>query len=105
MKLVKEVRLSLPAFMLLALFPIALAGENCYLASVNVRQQHTIRQYMGLEPGPDATPQPPNKAVVPSPNCYPDYKQPDSMAVPCNPTTPPELDGSQFDRKRWINSI
>ena len=59
MRLVKEVRLSLPAFLLLALFPIVMAGENCYLASVNVRQQHTIRQYMGLEPGVDATPQPP----------------------------------------------
>ena len=59
MKLVKEVRLSLPAFLLLALFSIVMAGENCYLASVNVRQQHTIRQYMGLEQGVDATPQPP----------------------------------------------
>ena len=64
MKLVKEVRLSLPAFLLLALFSIVMAGENCYLASVNVRQQHTIRQYMGLEQGVDATPRPP-KALVP----------------------------------------
>ena len=63
MKLVKEVRLSLPAFLLLALFSIVMAGENCYLASVNVRQQHTIRQYMGLEQGVDATPRP--KALVP----------------------------------------
>ena len=80
MRLVKEVRLSLPAFLLLALFPIVMAGENCYLASVNVRQQHTIRQYMGLEQGVDATPQPPK--------------------VPKGPEAPKPF----TDQRRWLDA-
>ena len=45
-------------------------------------QGHTIRQYMGLEDGPDATPQPP-KAVVPP------------------PPLPPKVQGPFYDKRRW----
>lgn len=76
MKLVKEVRLSLPVFLLLALFPIVMAGENCYLASVNMHQQHTIRQYMGLEQGVAATPQPPKVLTGPEePKTFTDQRR------------------------------
>lgn len=45
---------------------LALAAENVYFSYVMSQQQHTIRQFMGLEDGPDATPQPPSlPAYVP----------------------------------------
>ena len=66
MKLVKEVRLSLPAFLLLALFPIVWPGRTATLPASTCDQQHTIRQYMGLEQGVDATPRPPKALVPPS---------------------------------------
>jgi len=47
---------------------LAMVVENSYLASVNTSQQHTIRQYMGLEAGPDETPRAPvMPPYVPSP--------------------------------------
>lgn len=48
---------------------LGLSGENLYLMNVIDAQRHTIRQYMGLEDGPDATPQPPQMPeYVPSPD-------------------------------------
>jgi hypothetical protein len=43
---------------------LLMAGVSNHQAKVIEQQQHTIRQYMGLEPGVDETPQPP-KALVP----------------------------------------
>lgn len=38
---------------------LGVTAENIYMTKVIDAQRHTIRQYMGLEDGPDATPQPP----------------------------------------------
>ena len=38
---------------------LLMAGVSNHQAKVIEQQRHTIRQYMGLEPGVDATPQPP----------------------------------------------
>ena len=46
-------------FVLMITTMLGVVGENVYQAYVIVQQQHTIRQYMGLEQGVDATPQPP----------------------------------------------
>jgi hypothetical protein len=50
----------------LLLVILAMGATNIYIADVNQRQAHTIRQLMGWELGPDATPQPP-KAIIPPP--------------------------------------
>jgi hypothetical protein len=54
-----KIELSIGTLVAMVVLMIALVGENVYLEYVNEAQAHTIRQYMGLEAGPDATPQPP----------------------------------------------
>lgn len=65
MKLPEEVRVSMYAFILAVIFLLGMAGENIYLAQINRAQQHTIRQFMGLEDGPEATPRPLKKPKLP----------------------------------------
>lgn len=68
---------------------LAGAAENVYLATVINAQQHTIRQYMGLEDGPDATPRPlpMPKTVVPAPN------------------SPEPQERNTFDQRRLLKTI
>jgi hypothetical protein len=51
-----EIRMSIWSFALIWLAIGGVTAGNVYLARVVTNQQHTIRQYMGLELGPHATP-------------------------------------------------
>jgi hypothetical protein len=51
-----EIRMSIWMFVIWFVALVLVLAENEYLSSINTAQQHTIRQYMGLELGPDATP-------------------------------------------------
>ena len=63
---------------------LLMAGVSNHQAKVIEQQRHTINQYMGLEDGPDATPQPP-KALV--------------------PPVGPEAPKSFVDQRRWQRTI
>jgi hypothetical protein len=68
---------------------LLMAGVSNHQAKVIEQQRHTIRQYMGLEDGPDATPQPlpMPKTVVPAPN------------------SPEPQERSTFDQRRLLKTI
>jgi hypothetical protein len=93
MKLPEEVRISMPVFILAAIFALGLTGENVYLAGVNQGQQHTIRQYMGLEPGVDALPPFGTPEFNPEP--------PKALTAPVGPEKPKSF----TDQRRWQREL
>ena len=52
-------------FVLVVATMLGLCGQTVYQSMVIENQRHTIRQYMGLEQGVDATPQPPKVPTGP----------------------------------------
>ncbi len=76
-------------FVLMITTMLGVVGENVYQAYVIVQQQHTIRQYMGLEPGVDATPY--AIAPVPEPKAEP----------PAGPEAPTPF----TDQRRWQRAL
>ena len=72
----------------LLLVILVMGATNIYIADVNQRQAHTIRQLMGWENGPDATPRP-----LPMPQAAPSTSAPEPQ------------DHSTFDRKRQSRTI